>query len=113
MNRKSFVLYADTGVQIDLLSYEQAGILFKQIFDYIRGKEVVQTDDTAVQAIFAGIKNHLDRDHDKYLKKCECNRENGKKGGRPPKNNNKTTYDINKYVNGVPEVFFSDNNATK
>ena len=84
MNRDSFVLYADSLDILDLLSDEQAGQLFRTIRNYVKGEALPELDQVTNIA-FVPIKNHLDRDAEKYEKICKKRREVGALGGRPKK----------------------------
>jgi hypothetical protein len=64
---------------INELSDEQAGSLLKHIYTYSTGKSPQITDPT-VNIAFISIKITLDRDAEKYRKRCEKNRENVNKG---------------------------------
>lgn len=68
------------------LSNEDAGILIKGIFDY------VNTGDSGLEGylliIFLPIKNEIDKNEEKYKKRCEINKENGARGGAPKGNKN-------------------------
>ena len=84
MNRDSFVLYADSLDILDLLSDEQAGQLFRAIRSYVNGDDLPELDQVTKIA-FVPIKNHLDRDAEKYEQICKKRREVGALGGRPRK----------------------------
>ena len=84
-DKKSFILYTEYQEQINMMTDEQAGQLMKAIFAYESGQEVNVTDPV-VMMLWSIMKRRLDIDNEKYDKKCEANQENGKKGGRPPKN---------------------------
>ena len=84
MNRDSFVLYADSLDILDLLSDEQAGQLFRAIRSYVKGDDLPELDQVTKIA-FVPIKNHLDRDAEKYEQICKKRREVGALGGRPRK----------------------------
>ena len=84
--KKSFVLYYDLEQHAQLLSDEQLGRLLRAVFAYeIRG-EIPEFNDDLLSLSFSFIKVQLDIDKAKYKERCEKNTENGKKGGRPPKN---------------------------
>lgn len=91
MDKNSFLIYLDYQEQFDLLTDEQAGKLIKAIIKYEKTAETSELDGVTKMA-FSFIKTQLDRDREKYNKKCEKNRENAKKGGRPKnqKDNEKT-----------------------
>lgn len=79
--RKSLILHFDSLDVIDELSEKQTSDLFIAIRDYNLWKEIKL--DWLMKAIFIPFKNQFDRDLEKYNKKCEINRENGKRWWRP------------------------------
>ena len=84
MDKNSFLMYLDYEEQFNLLSNEEIGILMKAIIHYEKTKEIPNLEGM-VKMAFSFIKTQLDRDREKYHKKCEKNKENGTKGGRPKK----------------------------
>jgi uncharacterized phage protein (TIGR02220 family) len=82
--KKSFVLYTDLSKPVKSLSNEDAGKLFKAIFEYQNGGVEQELSGSAEMA-FIFVKQQLDRNQDKYNAICERNRLNGLKGGRPEK----------------------------
>lgn len=87
MSKNNFILYKDYKPHVDMLSDEQAGKLFKAIFEYVDGRTENDLDPLTKMA-FSFIKSNLERDLIKYKNIVERNRANGKKGGRPPKEEN-------------------------
>lgn len=85
MDKSSFLIYLDYEEQFNLLTDEQIGQLMRAIIKYEKTREVPQLDGV-VKMAFSFIKTQLDRDREKYEARCEKNRENAKKGGRPRKN---------------------------
>lgn len=83
IEKKSFQLYKDTLKILDRLTDEQAGKLFRAITDFNNGIEP-QLDET-LSLVFFPFENQFIRDADAYANKCEVNKENGSKGGRPLK----------------------------
>lgn len=81
--KKSFILHLDSLSILDEMTFEQKGILFDAIYKYQQGEEV--NLDFAMKMAFAPFKNQFIRDNDKYNEFKEKQSENGKKGGRPPK----------------------------
>lgn len=82
MGSNSFILFSDLQDPVKLLSDEEAGVLFKSIFEYRNGglkKELTG----ATKIAFMFIKLQLDRSEEHYQMICERNRANGAKGGRP------------------------------
>ena len=84
MDKKSFLIYLDYEEQFNLLTDEQVGQLMRANIKYEKSGEEPKLDGMLKMA-FSFIKTQLDRDRDKYNKKCEKNKENGAKGGRPKK----------------------------
>jgi hypothetical protein len=105
-DKKSFILYQDYEDQLNLLSDQDAGILFKALFRYNKGLDVSLNGE--IRMAFAFIKATLDRDKKKYDARIERSRINGLKGGRP--NNNATTSDTQNNPVGFSET---QNNLTE
>ncbi len=80
--KKSFVLFNDLSVPVKALSNEDAGQLFKAIFEYQNGG-IERELTPSVEIAFIFVKQQLDRNQEKYKAICERNRINGAKGGRP------------------------------
>ena len=83
-NKKGFVLYADLIHTINKMPSDKAGDLFKHILSYVNDEDPT-TDDMLIELVFEPIKQQLKRDLKKYESICNRNSENGKKGGRPKK----------------------------
>lgn len=74
---------------VNILSDTRAGKLFKLLFEYAENQDIDQTQlDSAVRLAFNAFKPGIDKGRKKYLSVIKRNRENGKKGGRPKKNQN-------------------------
>jgi hypothetical protein len=83
-NRTGFVFYFDWGKIINKLNDEQAGSLLRAIIKAaMEGEDTDFSDDLVLDMAFVGIRDTINRDTEKYIKKAEKNRENGKLGGRP------------------------------
>jgi len=83
----SFVLYCDQNELWGKLTNEQAGILIKNIYSYCCHDRVIpMISDPLIDMVFTAIRTSIDRDHKLWMARVEANRENGKMGGRPPKN---------------------------
>lgn len=65
---------------------EQFGRLMLALFEVDEGNEPDVDEDIAIAFEFMSLQKRIDRK--KYEKKCETNRKNGAKGGRPRKNKN-------------------------
>lgn len=90
--RKSFVLYTESLNVLDVLTDEQAGKLFRVIRDY--AKDGTLPDDPLMKVAFSNFRDYLDRDGKIYEERCRRGRENGKLGGRPPKEKKTDKTDI-------------------
>lgn len=88
MDKISFLMYLDYEEQFNLLTDEQLGMLIRAIMKYEKTHEEPKLEGMMKMA-FSFIKAQLDRDREKYNNKCEKNRENGAKGGRPKKEKQK------------------------
>lgn len=98
--KKSFILYHSHFDFVSPLSVNQRGDLLTAIFAHERGEELPRLDGETNMA-FIGIRQDLDRNKEKYARICEINSENGRKGGRPPKN--EKTERLLKKPNGFSE----------
>lgn len=103
--RKSFVLYTESLNVLDVLTDEQAGKLFRVIRDY--AKDGTLPDDPLMKVAFSNFRDYLDRDGKIYEERCRRGRENGKLGGRPPKEKKTDKTDI-RYVSDSDSVSVSD-----
>ena len=86
INRTSFIMYHSFSSPFELLDMEQRGILITAIFEYQMYGEVRITLTPLVNMAFVCIKDTLDRDARAYAETCKRNSENGKRGGRPRRN---------------------------
>jgi hypothetical protein len=66
------------------LTDEQVGKLMKAIGRWKNGQDLI-SDDTKVEGMLILLEKDLNDMVEEYNRKCEINRENGKKGGRPNK----------------------------
>lgn len=82
--KKSFLVYHVWRQQLSLLTDEQRGKLLMAMIDYSEFGKHSELDDITNMA-FSFISMQMDRDSEAYKDKCNINRENGKKGGRPRK----------------------------
>jgi hypothetical protein len=86
--KKSFLLHVDALTVLNELSNEQAGQLFKAIANFQNGTDLnpfSDPGDFGLRMAFLPFKNQFARDVEKYNGIVERNKENGKKGGRPKK----------------------------
>ena len=68
--KKSLILYADYIKHIERLSDDEAGKLFKAIFEYVNEGRLPDLDGMSAMA-FSFISNQLDNDLQKYETVCQ------------------------------------------
>jgi hypothetical protein len=83
--KKSFVIHIDSLNVLDDLTDEQAGKLFKAIKAYQNNENIEL--ESIIKIAFSPFKNQFSRDLGSYKNRCEQNKINGLKGGRPKKQN--------------------------
>lgn len=79
-SKKSFILYCDVGQHLELLSNEDAGLLFKGIVHYADTGDPPKLPPMATMA-FSFIRAQIDRDQEKWNNTREKRRAAGKSGG--------------------------------
>jgi hypothetical protein len=82
--KKSFILYCDLISTFEELTDSEAGALIKHVLRYVNDKNP-EPPDRITKIAFEPIKQQLKRDLKKYEKYIEKQSVNGKKGGRPSK----------------------------
>ena len=88
MAKKSFIVRLENSEQLNMLTDEQAGKLFKGLLAYAQTGEPLESDDRLLLLAFSVWKGQLDRDAEKYEETCRKRSESGKKGGAPIGNQN-------------------------
>jgi hypothetical protein len=91
--KKSVLLYCDLIHTIEKMDNETAGQFFKHYLRYINDLNP-ETDNLLVDITFESVKQNLKRDLKKWETRAEKSRENGKKGGRPPKEETQKTQQV-------------------
>ena len=79
-SKKSFIIYTDFLAQLQLLSNEEAGIVFKFILQYNQTGEKPHCDNRVVDVLLTGLITQIDRDAQKYEQIREKRSAAGKKG---------------------------------
>lgn len=110
MSKKSFILHLDSLDVIDELNDQQTAELFKAIIDFQKtGKTNLKG---LMKVVFIPFKNQFLRDQNKYDSKCETNKINGSKGGRPKlTQNNPKKPKITQRLNDKPKEPYNDNDS--
>lgn len=88
MDKKSFILYLDRKKEIDLLTNEQCGILFKSIFEYVETGIAPEISDLAVRILLSFLITQIDGNAAKWEEAKKKRSEAGKRGGAPKGNQN-------------------------
>lgn len=84
-NRKSFVFYYDWRYPLQMLNDEEKGKLLMALLDYSETGVLPENMPNVLKMAFSFMQAQLDRDREKYEKRCKLNRDIGVTGGRPPK----------------------------
>lgn len=83
-NKKSFIFYNDWREIFEALPKDKGYDLLMHILAYVDDEDP-KTKDSLIGTTFILIKQQLKRDLVKYRQYIDKQRDNGKKGGRPPK----------------------------
>lgn len=84
--RDNLIIYTNYLDRFQSLSNEQFGILTRIMLLYQRDNTIPDIEDQTLSHLFDVVKFDIDRNNEKYQKRVEANRENGKKGGRKSQN---------------------------
>ena len=82
----------------DALEAEQAGKMIFALTEYIYDGIEPNFETKIEKSVWNNILMLIDRKAESYFKKATANRENGKKGGRPKKNNDFQKSDFKAYI---------------
>lgn len=96
--KTGLILYYEYETHFALLSNEELGELIRAIMKYDNSHEESELNGM-VKMAFSFIKKRLDDDKQKYEEKCESNKENGTKGGRPKTRTENLNSDKKRTVN--------------
>lgn len=102
MEKRTFLMYSEWQPLLEGMSDEQAGQLFKKIYAYQTGNEY-EIQDALILGVFNMIKAKFDADRKLYVEKCERNKLNGAKGGRPKKQEPKKTERLTEKPKELPK----------
>ena len=97
MAKDSFLMYAEWYENIAILSDEQAGVLIKSLFAYVRDENIPEMD-TLTKMCFQFLKAQIDRDSKRYEEVKNIRSEAGKKGAEARWKNGKNSKRI--FANG-------------
>jgi len=108
-DKKSFIAYSDWKETFDNLPNDVAGELIKHIFAYVNDEEP-KSDNYIINALFANIKNTLNRDLKKWDEQRQQRSEAGKRSAalRATKSNDRSISFNEKVRNSTVSVSVSD-----
>jgi len=86
---ETFILRNDFYPQVKLLTREQRGDLLIALFAHSAGEELPDMDQVT-QMCFLFIRSFMDDNRERFDARCEKNRANGVRGGRPTRPSEKT-----------------------
>lgn len=101
--KESFLLFTNNEENFKMLSNSEKGKLIMAIFAFVRDEDISATLSPVAKMAYISITQQIKICNEKYDKRCETSRANGKLGGRPRKN-----VDPN-----IPENKNVDNSADK
>ena len=82
--KEAFLFHVDY-INREELTTEEVGILTLAMISYAEEGTEPDLEDRALRMEWSRIRKRMDADIDAYEQKCQVNRENGSKGGRPRK----------------------------
>lgn len=85
-NMPGFMTYREVALIYASLDDEAAGKVIKAVCDFFCFGTRDSSFEGRAQHIYETMISAIDKDQDSYNSRCLANAENGKKGGRPPKN---------------------------
>jgi hypothetical protein len=71
---KGMLISLDIRQQVELLSNEEAGELFKALLAYADEGTPISTENRLLSVVFAGLRSQLDASAENYAKRCEKNK---------------------------------------
>ena len=77
--KKSFMIYLDNEKQVNMLTDEQAGKLFKALFEFAKDGTETDFNDGMIAMAFSFMADSIKRDTEKYESICQKRAENIKK----------------------------------
>lgn len=112
--KSAFKIYGSYAEQVNALTDSEAGRLFKALVNYRNGEEPKNLSGME-QIAFLFIRQQMDYDCEKYERRCEQNRKNGMKGGRPKKGTKKAenVEDVIEPAKAEKSVPVGDSKATE
>lgn len=99
--QKGFIVYGDNEPLFDRLTDEEAGQLLKAMMKYFNNGKEPEFESPLTDIVWIQVKLQMDRNADKYKKKCEKNRESIKNYWDKVKENTNEYERIRTYTNAT------------
>lgn len=83
--KDSYIMHCDYDSHFELLTDAELGRLIRDVNNYVKNGTLphYSKKERVLNMAFSFMKTNIDIETKKYLKKCEKNKKNGQKGGRP------------------------------
>ena len=84
-NKDNYIMHSSYNDHFKLLTDAELGRLIRDVNNYVQNNVLPQysSEERVINMAFSFMRTTIDIEKEKYIKKCEKNRENGKRGGRP------------------------------
>ena len=83
--RDGFIFHYENIEDIEDMTLEEKGAILDAMIAYSKDGTEADFDDRVMKAAWKPIRRRIDKDAEAYEERCRRNSENGKKGGRPSK----------------------------
>ena len=84
-DKDNYIMHSSYNEHFKLLTNEELGRLIRDVNEYVQYGNIPKytNEERVLNMAYSFMKATIDIEKSKYLKKCERNRENGRRGGRP------------------------------
>lgn len=104
MAKDSFIFHLENAEDLADLTLEEQGMILQAMISYSKTGEEPDFEDRTLRSVWRPIFRRLKADKEAYEERCETNRTNGHKGGRPKNQTVSEETNENQTVNlGFPE----------
>lgn len=95
--KDSYIMHCDYDDHFKILTNAELGQLIRDVNNYVKNGVLPQytEKDRVLNMAFSFMKTNIDIETEKYLDKCEKNKQNGRRGGRPRKTKKPNGFDEN------------------
>lgn len=106
--KESFLLFSNNEENFKMLSNAEKGKLIMAIFAFVRDEDVSATLSPTAKMAYISITQQIKICNEKYDKRCETSRENGKLGGAPKGNQNAKRKNVDNSVEKIVDNLEND-----